>query len=81
MTPTGEKALQVHGICVRKLFLKKDEKSEVEAIEDRTRILEILHKWQTRILKPEYIFVPPLEEGDITMWDNWVSLQPPSIVT
>jgi xanthine dioxygenase len=57
---------------VRKLFLKKDPNGEVEVIEDRTRILEILDKWQRRILRPEYIFVPPLREGDIILWDNWV---------
>ena len=71
ITPTGEKALQVHGMCVREMFLKKDPTSEVEVIEDVAKIREILRKWQIRILKPEYILIPPLEEGDITMWDNW----------
>ena len=54
------------------MFLKRSPESEVEIIEDRSRILKIVDSWQRRILRPEYILIPPLEEGDITMWDNWV---------
>jgi hypothetical protein len=53
------------------MFFKKDPTSEVEVIEDVAKIRGILRKWQIRILKPEYIWIPPQEEGDIVMWDNW----------
>jgi len=69
--PNGEKALQVHGIAVRKLFLKKTKDSPVEEIDDLKRIREIFAGWQQRIIRPEYIYVPDVEEGDVQMWDNW----------
>ncbi|KAI9742918.1 MAG: hypothetical protein M1818_003647 [Claussenomyces sp. TS43310] len=70
-TPLGEKSLQVHGLGVRKLFLKRSPSSEVEVIEDLVKIREVLSNLQYRILRPEYIFLPPVEEGDVQMWDNW----------
>lgn len=70
-TGSGEKALQVHGIVVRKLFLKQTPGADVEVIEDLGRIRGILSGWQKRILRPEHIFIPEVEEGDVQMWDNW----------
>ncbi|KAL3422665.1 alpha-ketoglutarate dependent xanthine dioxygenase [Phlyctema vagabunda] len=70
-TADGRKALQVHGIVARKLFLKPTLTSPVEEITDVVRIRKILHNWQSRILRPEYIFMAPVEEGDVGMWDNW----------
>lgn len=74
MTPSGRKALQVHGIAVRKMFLKATPTSEVQVIEDVVKIRELLHDWQERIIRPEYVFMGPVEEGDVQMWDNWVCI-------
>lgn len=71
LTPTGEKSLQVHGKCVRKMFLKATPESEVEVIEDLTRIRKLLHSWQERIIRPEYVLMAPVDDGDVQMWDNW----------
>jgi alpha-ketoglutarate-dependent taurine dioxygenase len=73
MTPSGQKAFQVHGICVRKLFLKATPTSEVKEIDDLVKIRELLHSWQERVIRPEYVLMGPVEEGDVQMWDNWVS--------
>jgi alpha-ketoglutarate-dependent taurine dioxygenase len=74
MTPTGQKALQVHGIAVRKMFLKATPTSEVRVVDDVVKIRELLHDWQERIIRPEYVFMGPAEEGDVQMWDNWVRI-------
>jgi hypothetical protein len=71
MRPNDQKSLQVHGKCVRKMFLKKNPESEVQVIEDLSKIRELLHSWQERIIRPEYVFMSPVEEGDVLMWDNW----------
>lgn len=73
MNPLGQKALQVHGIAVRKLFLKATPTSEVEVIEDLAQIRKLILSWQERALRPEYIVMTPVENGDVQMWDNWVS--------
>lgn len=68
---TGEKAFQVHGIGVRKLFLRSSEDEQPRVIEDLDAIRSFLHTIQSRILRPEYIWLPKVEEGDIVMWDNY----------
>jgi hypothetical protein len=73
VNPLGQKALQVHGICVRKMFLKATPTSEVKEVTDLVEIRKFLHNWQERIIKPEYILSSPVEIGDVQMWDNWVS--------
>jgi len=70
LTPTGKKALQVHGICVRRMFLRATPASGVRVVEDLVGIRELLHDWQERIIKPAYILMAPVEEGDVQMWDN-----------
>src|SRR6266536_2877344 len=72
MTPTGQKALQVHGIAVRKMFLKTTPMSEVQEIDDMAKIRELHHGWQEKIIRPGYVFMAPTEEGDVSLWDNWV---------
>ncbi|KAK0099658.1 hypothetical protein ONS95_013449 [Cadophora gregata] len=71
VNPLGQKAFQVHGIAVRKMFLKPTPTSEVEVVEDVTRIRKFILSWQERILRPEYIMMTPVENGDVQMWDNW----------
>jgi len=68
---TGEKAFQVHGICARKLFLRSSAEEEPEVVDDVVEIRALLHKIQSRILRPEYICLPRIEEGDMVMWDNY----------
>jgi len=68
---TGEKAFQVHGICARKLFIRSSTEESPKVIDDVVEIRKFLHHIQSRILKPEYILLPEIEEGDIVMWDNY----------
>ncbi|GME48658.1 Clavaminate synthase-like protein [Neofusicoccum parvum] len=68
---TGEKAFQVHGICARKLYIRRSTTEIAEVIDDVVKIRAFLSNIQSRILKPEYICLPEIEEGDIIMWDNY----------
>ncbi|KAI1381418.1 Clavaminate synthase-like protein [Hypoxylon crocopeplum] len=68
---TGEKAFQVHGICARKVFIRSSPTEEPRVIEDVVEIRRLLKTIQERVLKPEYILIPSLEEGDIVMWANY----------
>ncbi|KAI1480533.1 Clavaminate synthase-like protein [Daldinia eschscholtzii] len=68
---TGEKAFQVHGICARKLFIRSSPTEEPRVIEDLVEIRNLLKTIQERVLKPEYVLIPSLEEGDIVMWANY----------
>ncbi|EMC96203.1 hypothetical protein BAUCODRAFT_70747 [Baudoinia panamericana UAMH 10762] len=68
---TGEKAFQVHGICARRLYIRSGPDEEPRVIEDIPEIRKFLHNIQYRILKPEYISLPLVGEGDIVMWDNY----------
>ncbi|KAJ4400046.1 hypothetical protein N0V91_009021 [Didymella pomorum] len=67
---TGEKAFMVHGICVRRIFLRSGPTDEPEIVENLVRIREWLARIQERVLKPEYIVLPEVVEGDIIMWAN-----------
>lgn len=40
-------------------------------MDDLTEIRKFLADIQLRIMKPQYIFLPPVEEGDVLMWDNY----------
>lgn len=71
INPLGQKALQVHGIAVRKMFLKATPTSEVKVVDEVAEIRKLLHSWQERVIRPEYVFCAPVEEGDVQMWDNW----------
>ena len=68
---TGEKAFMVHGICARKLFLRSSPEENPTVLEDVEKIRAFLRPIQERVLKPEYIMIPKLEEGDIVMWANY----------
>ena len=68
---TGEKAFQVHGNCARKLYLRSSQGEEPRVIEDVTEIMNFLLDIQNRVLKPEYILLAPVEEGDMVIWDNY----------
>lgn len=68
---TGEKAFQVHGICVRRLFLRNSSAETPQVIEDVDEIRRFILNIQNRILRPEYILLAPVEEGDMLLWDNY----------
>ncbi|QKX64803.1 uncharacterized protein TRUGW13939_11979 [Talaromyces rugulosus] len=68
---TGEKAFQVHGICARRLYLRSSKDEEPRVIDDLQEIRKFILGIQNRILRPEYIFLAPAEEGDMVIWDNY----------
>ena len=68
---TGEKAFQVHGMCARKLYLRGSKEEEPRVVEDLAEIRKFVLGIQSRILKPEYILLAPVEEGDVAIWDNY----------
>ncbi|KAI5266167.1 hypothetical protein E4T47_08331 [Aureobasidium subglaciale] len=68
---TGEKAFQVHGICARKLFLRSSPDAEPEIVDDVVKIRAWVKTIQDRILRPEYVMLPKVEEGDMIIWANW----------
>ena len=68
---TGERAFMVHGICVRRAFVRSSEDEEPTIIDDVAEIRDWLKPIQERVLKPEYIMLPKVEEGDIIMWANY----------
>ncbi|KAB8233026.1 TauD/TfdA dioxygenase family protein [Aspergillus alliaceus] len=68
---TGDKAFQVHGICVRRLYLRSSTNEQPRVVEDITEIHDFILGIQHRILKPEYILLAPAEEGDMVIWDNY----------
>ncbi|KAJ5184734.1 hypothetical protein N7491_007397 [Penicillium cf. griseofulvum] len=68
---TGDKAFQVHGICARKLYLRSSQDEQPRVIDDLSEIRKFILDIQNRILKPEYILLPPTEEGDMIIWDNY----------
>ncbi|KLU88279.1 hypothetical protein MAPG_07266 [Magnaporthiopsis poae ATCC 64411] len=68
---TGEKSFMVHGICVRKMFLRSSADEEPTVVTDLAAIRAWLQQIQERVLSPEYILIPELAPGDIVMWANW----------
>lgn len=65
------------------MFLKATPTSEVKVVDDLVEIRKLLHSWQERIIRPEYVLFGPVEEGDVQLWDNWVShlMQSPELLT
>lgn len=68
---TKEKAFMVHGICVQRMFLRSSADEEPKIEDDLVTIRAWLKGIQERVLKPEYIMLPKVEEGDIVMWANY----------
>ena len=68
---TGKKAFQVHGICVRKLFLRRSVEEKPRVIDNVDEIHDFVLGFQHRVLKPEYILLAPTGEGDMVIWDNY----------
>ncbi|KAF2444154.1 Clavaminate synthase-like protein [Karstenula rhodostoma CBS 690.94] len=68
---TGERAFMVHGICVRRAFMRSSLDEDAQVVDDVVEIRRWLSNIQERVLRPEYIMNPKVEEGDIIMWANW----------
>lgn len=68
---TQEKAFMVHGIVAHKLYIRSSADEELLEISDVVEIRKFLSSIQSRILRPEYVLLPELEEGDMVMWDNY----------
>ncbi|KAL6230974.1 hypothetical protein BDW75DRAFT_244342 [Aspergillus navahoensis] len=68
---SGEKAFHVHGICARKLYLRSSPDEKPRIVDDISEIRKFILNIQNRILKPEYILLAPVEEGDMIIWDNY----------
>ncbi|KAF4125816.1 Taurine catabolism dioxygenase TauD, TfdA family [Geosmithia morbida] len=68
---TGERAFMVHGMCVRKMHLRKSLDEEPTVVDDVVEIRKWLKPIQERVLKPEYIMLPRTEEGDMVIWANY----------
>lgn len=73
---TGEKGFQVFPETVRKLHLNDSVDGVLRVVEDQEEIRSWLNKIFDKICLPEYILIPPCEEGDIAIWNNWVCLFP-----
>ncbi|TQN73512.1 putative dioxygenase [Colletotrichum shisoi] len=71
---TGRKCFQVQSNAARKLFIRRSPGDEVRVVDDLVGVRRILLDIQLRILKPEYILIPPEEEGDLLLWDNWATM-------
>lgn len=73
---TGAKALQIFPDIIRKLYIKTTVPLASEKVVEN---LEEIRVWVNdiydRIATPEYIIVPECEEGDLILWNNWVSLE------
>ncbi|USP82227.1 hypothetical protein yc1106_09501 [Curvularia clavata] len=67
---TGEKAFMVHGICAYKLFIRSSPDEQPVVIDDVVEIRAFLKKIQERVLKPEYILLPKVDEGDIVIGEQ-----------
>jgi alpha-ketoglutarate-dependent taurine dioxygenase len=68
---TGERAFIVHSICVRRAFMRSSVNEEPRIVENLKEIHTWLAKAQERVLRPEYVVQPKVEEGDIVMWANY----------
>lgn len=61
----------MHGICARRLYIRNAPDEEPRVIEDVQEIRKFLSDIQLRILKPQYIYLPRVDEGEIVLWDNY----------
>ncbi|KAK4502666.1 hypothetical protein PRZ48_006092 [Zasmidium cellare] len=75
---TGEKSFQIMAEVVRKVYFKSGPREPERIVEDLEEIRLWLNKILDRVAKPEYVFVPRTEEGDMVIWNNWVSIGLPN---
>ncbi|KAL4864065.1 hypothetical protein BDV12DRAFT_205958 [Aspergillus spectabilis] len=68
---TREKGFQVRAEAVHKLYLKSTPSMEELVVDDPEQIRTWLNNILDRIITPEYISIPSVEEGDVVAWNNW----------
>ncbi|KAJ4333863.1 hypothetical protein N0V95_009329 [Ascochyta clinopodiicola] len=68
---TDERAFMVHGICVRRAFMRSGPNEEPRVVENLEEIRVWLASIQERVLKPDYVMLPKVEEGDVVIWSNY----------
>ena len=73
---TGEKGLHIHCDVVRKLYFKSSVDGPEKVVEDREEVRVWLNNIIDRICRPEYILIPPYDEGDTVLFNNWVRYKP-----
>ncbi|EXJ84219.1 hypothetical protein A1O3_04886 [Capronia epimyces CBS 606.96] len=71
---TGAKGLQLMPDIVLRLHLKHspDPDGETRVVEDQEEIHAWLNPIYDRFFGPEYILIPPCQEGSMVVWNNWV---------
>lgn len=68
---TGQKAFHVMSHIIRRLHIRNGPHEKARVIDDINEIREFILKLQSRVLRPEYIYTGPSEEGDHVLWNNW----------
>ena len=68
---TGEKGLHIHNDVVRKLYFRPVDDGPDTVIEDLEEIRTWLNSIVDRVCNPEYIAIPPYDEGDLLLFNNW----------
>lgn len=69
---TGTKAFQCMPEIVHKIHFRDSPNAEAKILDDLEEIRLWLNGIYDRICEPEYILIPPCEEGDVVVWNNWV---------
>jgi hypothetical protein len=67
---TGRKAFQVQHNLARRLFIRNGPAETPKVIDDVVEVRKFLDNIQSRILKPEYMWVGPDEEQDLVLFYN-----------
>jgi hypothetical protein len=60
-----------HLLTQASVFLKATPTSEVKVVEDLVEIRKLLFDWYERIVRPEYVLMSPVENGDVQMWGKY----------
>lgn len=68
---TGQKAFHVMSHIIRRLHIRNGPNEKPRVIDDINEIRSFILKLQTRVLRPEYIYAGPEQEGDHVLWNNW----------
>lgn len=67
----GRKAFHVMSHIVRRLYIRHGPDETPKVIDNITEIRDFLLKLQSRVVRPEYIYAGPDDEGDHVLWNNW----------
>lgn len=62
--------LQVLGCCALSLRTRNPQTGEVTTIDDLQEVRNILHGFQKRVMRPEYVYAHDWKEGDLVIFHN-----------